>query len=158
MSDKPIDMILFCPECGEQHIDKPESSALAADAALFGGDWPGRWTNPPHRSHLCHRCKCIWRPADVPTNGVAKIKTRGSRDGPSSHTYDDPLGKRTYLEKYAALQEKAVALTRALSDLVRLKRLKTAEGKTEEYLNQVDAAWKAAFNEIDSLGERGLRP
>ena len=39
-----------------------------------------QWNNPPHRSHLCHSCGHIWRPADVPTNGVAAIKTKGSAD------------------------------------------------------------------------------
>ena len=72
---KPIDMLLFCPKCGVQHIDAPERVSdgrpvLYADA----------WTNPPHRSHLCHSCGTIWRPADVPTNGVAAIQTRGKAD------------------------------------------------------------------------------
>lgn len=61
---RPIDMILRCPTCGTQHID-------ASD---------GDWTNPPHRSHLCATCGHIWRPADVATNGVAAIKTKGQND------------------------------------------------------------------------------
>lgn len=63
---RPINMILHCPACHEQHID----------AASEG------WVNPPHRSHLCANpgCQTIWRPADVPTNGVAAIKTRGRLD------------------------------------------------------------------------------
>ncbi|WP_439586947.1 hypothetical protein [Hydrogenophaga sp.] len=74
-ADWPIDMVLFCPNCGKQHIDAPEQvnearPVLYADA----------WTNPAHRSHLCHDCGCIWRPADVPTNGVASVKTKGSAD------------------------------------------------------------------------------
>lgn len=63
---QPIDIILFCPACHSQHIDAPEPSV--------------GWTNPPHKSHLCHVCRAIWRPADVPTNGVAAIKTRGEHD------------------------------------------------------------------------------
>lgn len=78
----PIDMVLHCPRCHLQHIDAPEPSIMAMDGAMFGGDWPGRWTNPPHRSHLCHGCGYIWRPADVPTNGVAAIKTMGKADFP----------------------------------------------------------------------------
>lgn len=39
-----------------------------------------RWPNEPHRSHLCHHCGTIWRPADVPTNGVTAIQTRGKND------------------------------------------------------------------------------
>lgn len=64
--DPPIDMLIFCPECSAQHVDKPE---------------PDRgWNNPPHRSHLCHRCGEIWRVADVPTNGVAALNTVGEND------------------------------------------------------------------------------
>lgn len=62
----PIPMVLFCPKCGFQHVDAPE--------AEIG------WTNPPHKSHLCHKCKTVWRPADVATNGVACIRTKGSAD------------------------------------------------------------------------------
>ncbi len=80
---KPIDMVLFCPACGVQHVDEPEQAVLK-----YGGSGasvitnPDRWTNPPHRSHLCASCGHIWRPADVPTNGVASIKTRGEKDSP----------------------------------------------------------------------------
>lgn len=63
----PVQMILFCPSCGTQHVDAPDERT------------PG-WENPPHRSHLCHGCGCIWRPADVATVGVAEIKTRGKAD------------------------------------------------------------------------------
>lgn len=59
-----------------QHIDAPES--------LPFGNVPriGDWHNPPHRSHLCAGCGHIWRPADVATNGVAAIKTKGKNDSP----------------------------------------------------------------------------
>lgn len=75
----PIDMVLHCPKCHEQHIDRPDP--IADDHP----DGPhescaGTWTNPPHRSHQCHQCGHIWRPADVPTNGVAAVKTRGKKD------------------------------------------------------------------------------
>lgn len=72
----PIDMILYCPRCHRQHIDAPEPN----DEAKAYTDPQTRWTNPPHRSHLCAHCGVIWRPADVCTNGVAKIKTEGKRD------------------------------------------------------------------------------
>jgi hypothetical protein len=62
----PIDMVLFCPRCGSQHLDKPDPAK--------------GWTNPPHRSHLCAACGLVWRPADVPTNGVLATKTRGKGD------------------------------------------------------------------------------
>lgn len=62
-----VAMLLFCPKCGLQHVDAPDERT------------PG-WTNPPHKSHLCHGCGCIWRPADVPTDGVLNIETSGKAD------------------------------------------------------------------------------
>lgn len=64
---EPIRMVLHCPKCHAQHIDEPDERT------------PG-WNNPPHRSHLCHACGCIWRPADVPTMGVTAAETKGSAD------------------------------------------------------------------------------
>lgn len=49
----PIPMILFCPLCHVQHIDR------------------GEWTTKPHRTHKCEVCTKEWRPANVPTVGVA---------------------------------------------------------------------------------------
>ncbi|MCA8326238.1 helix-turn-helix domain-containing protein [Burkholderia cepacia] len=77
---EPIDMLLFCPECGEQHVDAPEPADADIDVDGTVISSTDEWTNPPHRSHLCHACGTIWRPADVPTNGVASIQTRGKAD------------------------------------------------------------------------------
>lgn len=63
----PVPMLLFCPKCGMQHVDSPQPEKA--------------WTNPPHRSHECQDCGHVWRPADVPTNGVATLTTKGQRDG-----------------------------------------------------------------------------
>jgi hypothetical protein len=63
---KPVEMVLHCPSCGMQHIDKPDEAA--------GG------TNPPHRSHLCGSCGYIWRPADIATCGVERTLTVGKSD------------------------------------------------------------------------------
>lgn len=71
----PIDMVLHCPKCGLQHIDASEPPVEFEPGAA-------QWNNPPHRSHLCHGCGHIWRPADVPTNGVAAVKTTGKADSP----------------------------------------------------------------------------
>lgn len=77
----PIDMLLHCPNCGMQHIDEPwKPGQPLTNEQITGGE--AVWTNPPHRSHLCHGCGHIWRPADVPTNGVAEIKTKGKDDSP----------------------------------------------------------------------------
>jgi hypothetical protein len=64
----PIDMILPCPNCGMNHVDAPEPES--------------DWTNPPHKSHLCHGCGFVWRPCDRTTNGVAQILTKGRDDSP----------------------------------------------------------------------------
>lgn len=69
----PIDMVLHCPACGLQHIDAPDPMGETEG-------FIGAWTNPPHLSHLCHGCGHIWRPADVPTNGVQSVKTKGKDD------------------------------------------------------------------------------
>lgn len=76
---QPIDMVLFCPACGKQHIDAP---ADCPDSPGICECRAPHWTNPPHRSHLCHGCGHIWRPADVPTNGVKAIRSRGVNDSP----------------------------------------------------------------------------
>lgn len=94
----PIDMVLHCPECHEQHIDEEDWVAewlrikgveCTPDLTQpYGLRWsdgqhrPYPWVNRPHRSHLCHYCGHIWRPADVPTNGVLAVKTRGANDHP----------------------------------------------------------------------------
>ena len=66
---EPIPMVLHCPNCGWQHIDSIEIDGETVT-----------WNNPPHRSHLCENCGCIWRPADVATTGVSAINTKGSDD------------------------------------------------------------------------------
>lgn len=53
----PIPMIHFCPNpmCARQHIDIAE------------------WATKPHRTHRCGHCGHEWRPANVPTVGVAAL-------------------------------------------------------------------------------------
>lgn len=89
-SAMPMSMILPCPRCRELHVDalEPEKG----------------WTNPPHKSHLCHYCGLVWRPADVPTNGVASIATIGKDDNwkPGEKTIDPALA--------AAMEQRAQAL------------------------------------------------
>lgn len=91
----PIDMVLYCPACGLQHVDGVETPN-------FDDDERQVWMNPPHRSHLCHGCGHVWRPADVPTNGVAAIKTRGANDSPmrsrAISSYGLPAGDFPALE------------------------------------------------------------
>jgi hypothetical protein len=102
-----IDMVLFCPKCEVQHVDSPEKPISEYD------DIP-EWTNPPHRSHLCHGCGHIWRPADVPTNGIAAVKTKGSADSKLASpptevpSPDDHPAFRVWLETEAENFDKAM--------------------------------------------------
>src|ERR1041384_4468129 len=89
LGPEPIPIILHCPVCGTQHIDAEEPleeyqrrvAAQKADPTPEGYLATfARWTNPPHKSHLCHTCGAIWRPADIATTGVEKIQTRGDAD------------------------------------------------------------------------------
>jgi hypothetical protein len=83
----PIPMILFCPRCGEQHIDKAEELTQKKMQEIESKpDWnlvplsKHLWSNPPHKTHLCGCCGHLWRPCDRPTEGVREIKTKGSKD------------------------------------------------------------------------------
>ena len=90
MSQDPIPMILHCPRCHMQHVDAPESEDMSPPNG--NGVRVVRrfaWANPPHKSHLCHGCGFVWRPADVPTAGVLKIQTKGQRDS-IDYTKDIP--------------------------------------------------------------------
>lgn len=83
MAMQPVDMVLYCPACGLQHIDAPEEAEVldTGNGTQYEMN-PDRWLNPPHRSHLCHGCGIVWRPADIETNGVDRIKTKGAHDTP----------------------------------------------------------------------------
>ena len=50
---EPVPMIMHCPMCGERHLDV------------------GDFANKPHHTHACQECGFVWRPAIVPTVGVA---------------------------------------------------------------------------------------
>lgn len=91
---EPIPMVLHCPACTEQHIDAPdlepckdgcqmakdygfnpyEGHACSGPCAYMQPGSP-RWTNPPHRKHLCHHCGYLWKPANVATTGVQELSS-----------------------------------------------------------------------------------
>jgi rubredoxin len=52
MTDEPIPMLLWCPECAERHVDL------------------GEFAIKPHHTHACQACGHVWRPAIVATVGV----------------------------------------------------------------------------------------
>jgi len=124
----PIDMILRCPRCGVQHIDEPDKPGPHFQSVIQGGGWD----NPPHKSHLCAGCGYIWRPADVPTNGVAEIKTKGKNDS----TAIDP----NYPAAVMAVGEAMVNMT-----------------TTVRYMDEwpaIPTLWKDCMEERDRLRER----
>lgn len=108
MAIKPIPMILFCPRCGKQHIDRPEPNI--------------GWDNPPHRSHACQTpgCKTVWRTADVPTTGVASIDTAGASDtwrpGEPNAAARVASVRESNLEKYAERELRAAGMFDADAD------------------------------------------
>jgi hypothetical protein len=130
--EAPIDMILHCPSCGLQHIDEPSEG----------------WDNPPHRSHLCHGCGHIWRPADRATNGVAHIRTVGTKDSPR------PL-RATPAEigaKNAEIERLRVAM--AWTDHVQPRTLSAANG----YGAGVEMTWDEFNGMRAAIGLRPLKP
>lgn len=51
-AQKPVPMLLWCPECGQRHVDRGK----AADDA--------------HHTHACQACGHVWKPAKIRTIGV----------------------------------------------------------------------------------------
>jgi hypothetical protein len=85
-TNEPLDVILFCPECQLQHIDKAEPDVCENCGHLernhdFGGNFHGcchcvkftAWLNPSHKKHRCASCNHVWKAANVPTNGVSAL-------------------------------------------------------------------------------------
>lgn len=52
IAPSPVPMLLWCPKCGERHIDV------------------GEFATKVHHTHACQNCGLCWRPAVVPTCGV----------------------------------------------------------------------------------------
>jgi predicted house-cleaning noncanonical NTP pyrophosphatase (MazG superfamily) len=52
----PVPMVLLCPKCGGQHVDR------------------GVWASTRiHRTHLCERCGETWKPYAYATVGVERV-------------------------------------------------------------------------------------
>lgn len=86
-NNKPVDLLLWCPNCFEQHVDEAKPDVCEKCGGdenahpYFGCDTFEAWLNPSHKSHRCSFCNHVFRPSDVPTNGVLKLTSQGSRDG-----------------------------------------------------------------------------
>ena len=61
IGETPIEMLLWCPQCGERHIDV------------------GEFAKKKHHTHACQHCGMVWRPCVSPTFGVQFLP--GFKDG-----------------------------------------------------------------------------
>lgn len=121
----PIPMVLHCPGCGTQHLDGPNIDE--------------GWTNPPHRSHLCAACHVVWRPADVPTVGVAAIATRGQNDTPiGSRVVQGGVDFDWTTERGRAVSPKAVRLITRLWEMDRRVAVQRRDEIISELLQAID--------------------
>lgn len=59
-----IAMLLWCPECGERHLDT------------------GDFATKEHHTHACQWCGHVWRPAVVATVGVKFLPGFKNADDP----------------------------------------------------------------------------
>lgn len=122
-------MLLWCPRCGEQHVDAPEPAA--------------GWTNPPHRSHQCHGCGCIWRPADFYTNGITGIGTSGAAD---TYQRGQNLDRKTAMDLAEKYCKEAQALREHIESVEALKStIETLKGHNK------------LLKDTQSANEPGLR-
>lgn len=62
-----IPMLLFCPKCGERHIDE------------------GEFATKLHHTHACQECGMVWRPSIAATCGVQFLP--GFKSEPSRETH-----------------------------------------------------------------------
>lgn len=137
----PIDMVLYCPNCGKQHIDRANTLEDIIHAAT-GTVVDQLWTNPPHRSHLCHSCGIIWRPADVPTNGVRTVLTTGKAD-----TW---VGKAPFAA-VASPPPQAPAPAGAMEDAERLAQVRDAITAYHVALDERRHGVVAAHDALDAI-------
>lgn len=52
----PIQMLLWCPACHAQHVDRGDFATIRT-----------------HKTHLCGNCGHKWRPANIETVGVSEL-------------------------------------------------------------------------------------
>ncbi len=111
-----IRMVLYCPRCLFQHIDAPDEAR--------------GWTNPPHLSHRCAKCKLIWRPADVPTRGVMLLETRGPRDADPLTIAVAQAAREQQVKDASGLTPVELAAQAKIDDVQ--SRLSAARGEADE--------------------------
>lgn len=152
---EPIPMVLHCPKCGMQHVDKPNTLEKIVHRQS-GTVVDELWSNPPHRSHLCHGCGTIWRPADVPTTGVKSISTKGKADTwePGQAT-PEPAGDAGFIQLAETLRriqhsaglgrDDRIAMSHAADTLATLQATHPAPG-VPEIVQRNAARWNYAMD------------
>lgn len=103
-----LDVVLYCPKCDTQHIDKaePDKCESCGHEHKFHFNAGERnicavgkqitndkidchcngftaWLNPKHKSHRCHSCNYVWKPFDFPTNGVLETSEQPLENAPA---------------------------------------------------------------------------
>ena len=134
----PIKMILHCPRCGTKHVDRPDPAS--------------GWDNPPHRSHLCGSCQFVFRPADVETEGVEAIETRGASDSPP----EEINGKIEWRGDLAYLTSRYVIRERLLDEYVGCVG-KDEGGAMYWVAYRIEGGAQKDYREGDAVDEREAR-
>lgn len=99
--ERPVPMLLWCPECGGRHIDE------------------GDFDTKPHHTHACQHCGHVWRPAIVPTRGVQFLP--GFKNGAADEewlTRDRDDARRHLAQALALVNEQMQMINRLLSALL----------------------------------------
>lgn len=89
-----VHVILCCPACHRRHVDE------------------GRFATEPHRSHSCQSCGVVWKPALVPTVGVAFLP--GCAD--EGAVFQPPESKGYTLLDWNAVNERMFRAMASLPD------------------------------------------
>lgn len=128
-------VVLFCPSCELQHIDR------------------GEWATRPHRQHLCEGCRNLWTPSAHPTVGVETInevanlradleRTRADRNRIGVKIRTEWMAKCEQVEREK--KELKQLLHDARSEIIDLRiqvALKPAQLTEDEAKGTVQTAW-----------------
>lgn len=144
----PMEMLLFCPRCGMQHVDAPNEAQ--------------GWTNPPHATHTCQGCGLLWRPCNENTTGVLHIAVKEEKhrerilaSWPSSH-------ERAHDEGYPGiahdLETMRTALDRAAYAMREAKQLGVSQAALDRLNHAYDAACKVLDESPDAAPPANEQP
>ena len=85
-TERPIPMVLHCPECRTRHIDEGEFATKA------------------HHTHACQGCGLVWRPAIGPTVGVQFLPKFKNADASSTTPTAAPSSEPTCGHPFESLR------------------------------------------------------